>query len=177
VIELTALGSALLARGVDDEDASISSSIFASKKFKITTVENFGELERADVSEGIAEALDAGMSKSAKIKIIGLWESVQAAAVAPPHPPSLPEIPRALRLEAARLEVGGVTLGEGNFATVLEATYDLGGRLGRKRFAFKRLHAGVRFNYIYMLSQLIDFQYVSYPCTAFILCLYRLNSS
>ena len=141
---MTALGLALRARGVDDDDAGIASSVLSSKQFKITTIEKFKKLDRPDVNEAIAEAITAGMSKGAKSDIIDLWESLQFTAVLPPRPPSLPEIPRALRLDAARLEVGGVTLGEGNFATVLEATYDLGGRLGRKRFAYKRLHAGVR---------------------------------
>ena len=65
--------------GLDLDDAAVASEVFASKKFKITTVEAFSALDyEEDIKDMVQAASAKDMSKRAVSTIRSFWEKAKS---------------------------------------------------------------------------------------------------
>jgi hypothetical protein len=99
--------------GMDEDDALIASRAFASRKFKVKTVEKLAKMDKADLDKAIAAAEAEDLSASAKGDLVELWTSAQASlpftqgASSPLAPPPAPASPAPL--PARRRSLGALS--------------------------------------------------------------------
>ncbi len=60
--------------GLDLDDAAVASEVFASKKFKIATVEQLSTLKTARIDDILKASTDKDMSYAAEDAIRAFWE-------------------------------------------------------------------------------------------------------